>query len=79
MDSRNRDRSLPHPLRLGDVVKLEGALIAFCDACMHERVLTLRALIQKFGPDKIVGDIARHLVCRWCPGRAARIETKFTR
>lgn len=79
MGSLNRDRMIPHPLHLGDVLRLEGWLIAWCDDCGNQRILPLRPLRNRFGPDAVVADLARHLVCRMCGGRSGRIEAKFPR
>jgi len=79
MGARNRDRALPHPLRLGDVDRLDGHLAGFCDDCMRGKILPLGPLLARFGKETIVGDIAPFLTCRMCGGKSVRIEAKFPR
>ncbi len=79
MGSRNRDRMIPNPLRLDDVLRLDGCLIGFCDECMRSKVLPLQPLLSKFGREKIVREIAPALTCKMCGGKGVRIEAKFSR
>lgn len=77
MGSRNIDRMIPYDVRLDDVLRFGGHLLGFCADCGHYNVLPLRALLDRFGKEKLVGDIARQLVCKMCASRDVRIEAKF--
>jgi hypothetical protein len=80
MGAKNRDRLLPgrETLSLADMLRLDGALVAFCVApgCMNGRVLAIADLATRFGGACLVKDLEPRLVCRLCGGRGARIDAK---